>query len=145
MEINDQPYGCWDCNDGADKMVHMPVAGGSYLIQINSGLGGLGTEALGYLIDSDGFGVGINETNFDEENTGFSIYPNPATHEVSVFADVQGNWNVTVYDMMGSVVIQAGANAPVKTIDTSSLSAGTYIVSAKTNGNHVGSSKLIIE
>ena len=138
--------GQYEPSDYFESTTNIPVPNG---MTVSCNDPGNGAKFAGYLFDAPNGVIGVasevNEVHFDEENTGFSIYPNPATNEVSVFADVQGNWNVTVYDMMGSVVIQAGANAPVKTIDTSSMSAGTYIVSAKTNGNHVGSSRLIIE
>ena len=108
-----------------------------------------GARFAGYLLNmNDGVievGMEVSETNFNDENTGFKIYPNPATNEVSVFAEIRGSWNVTIYDMTGSVVLEAKSSASVKLIDTSSLSSGTYIVSAKTNRKHVGSSRLIIE
>jgi len=47
--------------------------------------------------------------------------------------------------MNGSAVIEIVANTPVKTIDTSTLSSDTYIVSANTYNKHFGSSRLIIK
>ena len=49
------------------------------------------------------------------------------------------------FNMNGSAVIEIVANTPVKTIDTSTLSSDTYIVSANTYNKHFGSSRLIIK
>jgi len=125
---------------------NIPVPAGATVTCVDQAWG---AKFAGYLLNmNDGVievGMEVSETNFNDENTGFKIYPNPATNEVSVFAEIRGSWNVTIYDMTGSVVLEAKSSASVKLIDTSSLSSGTYIVSAKTNRKHVGSSRLIIE
>lgn len=100
----------------------------------------------GYLVDADGFGVQIDDS--EEEFTsegGIEIYPNPTGELASVFVDHQGTWDITVYDLNGQIVLESSVNTPVKTIDTNSLSSGTYIVSARAKRKLIGSSQLIVQ
>ena len=125
------------------RAIHIPVAAGNTVQALD-----LGSKyaIIGYLVDADGFGVQIDDS--EEEFTsegGIEIYPNPTGELASVFVDYQGTWNITVYDLNGQIVLESSVNTPVKTIDTSSLSSGTYIVSARAKRKLIGSSQLIVQ
>ena len=127
----------------AVRTIHIPVAAGN-TVQANY-LGAV-SAIIGYLVDADGFGVQIDDS--EEEFTsegGIEIYPNPTGDVASVFVDYQGTWDITVYNLNGQIVLESSVNTPVKTIDTNSLSSGTYIVSARAKRKLIGSSQLIVQ
>ncbi|MGB0137842.1 MAG: T9SS type A sorting domain-containing protein [Flavobacteriales bacterium] len=123
------------------RTIHIPIAQNNTVgAQFSSG------RLIGYLVDADGFGVQIDgpEEEFTSEG-GIEIYPNPTGDVASVFVDHQGTWDITVYDLNGQIVLESSVNTPVKTIDTNSLSSGTYIVSARAKRKLIGSSQLIVQ
>lgn len=120
--------------------VHVPLGAGT---EVSTWFG---YSIIGYLVDNDGFGVQIDDS--EEEFTsegGIEIYPNPTGDVASVFVDYQGTWDITVYNLNGQIVLESSVNTPVKTIDTNSLSSGTYIVSARAKRKLIGSSQLIVQ
>jgi len=81
----------------------------------------------GYVYDlNDLFeGVGLPEV---EHNTQINVYPNPASGQVSV--TLSQNAEMTVYNIMGQVVMTQEGHAGVNTLDISNLTSGIYFVSA---------------
>ena len=73
------------------------------------------------------------------------IYPNPTDDHASVFVYYTGDWKMTVYDLIGQIVLEGESDSPIKFIDTNSLSAGTYIVSVRANRKLIGSTLLIVQ
>ena len=130
-----------DSDGDRNRNLHIPVGGNSTVSMYATGL-----DMIGYLVDADGFGVQIDgpEEEFTSEG-GIEIYPNPTGDVASVFVDHQGTWDITVYDLNGQIVLEGSVNTPVKTIDTNSLSSGTYIVSARAKRKLIGSSQLIVQ
>lgn len=66
------------------------------------------------------------------ENTSalqFNVFPNPATNEIQI-AGINGN--VSIADMSGKVLINKAINN--ETIDISTLSSGSYVLSVESNG-----------
>ena len=130
-----------DSDGDRNRNVHIPVGENSTVA-----MSVLSSDMIGYLVDADGFGVQIDgpEEEFTSEG-GIEIYPNPTGDVASVFVDHQGTWDITVYDLNGQIVLESSVNTPVKTIDTNSLSSGTYIVSARAKRKLIGSSQLIVQ
>ena len=144
IKINGESYGCYSCGDGTyDKFVHMPVAPGSSIQYESSSP--LGTDALGYLVDLDNWGVGSEDNNFSQIDAGFTLYPNPADSEITVFADISGDWYASIYTRNGQEVLTEEIVGKVKVINVSSLSPGNYIVAARNQIGHIGSSQLIVQ
>ena len=83
----------------------------------------------GYTYDLDELfpnaGVGVSEI---EHNTQISVYPNPAVGQVNVMLNKSAE--VTVYNIMGQVVMTQEGKVGVNTLDISNLTSGIYFVSA---------------
>jgi hypothetical protein len=125
--------------------VHIPVAEGYSVQSIYSGSD---YAIIGYLVSNEGFGIGSgipDDEIIDNGGGGIEIYPNPTDDLASVFVDYQGDWKMTVYDINGQIVLETQSETPVKSIDTNSLSAGTYIVSVRAKRKLIGSSQLIVQ
>lgn len=85
--------------------------------------------------------LGINETS--SEVAKVSVYPNPANESVTVAAD--GLVSVVVYNLIGAQVAAVAASANEAKINTSGLTSGVYIVTAKFKNGRTTSHKLAIE
>ena len=72
-------------------------------------------------------GVGVPEVS---HNTHMSVYPNPATDQIGV--TLSQNADITIYNMMGQVVMTTEGHAGVNSINISNLTAGIYFVNAGT-------------
>lgn len=55
---------------------------------------------------------------------GFKVYPNPASDQVSITAEVKGKWQLT--DALGRVVVEQQIEQGTTTIATEQLAAGVY-------------------
>lgn len=64
--------------------------------------------------------------------SGLNIYPNPADNYVSV--DMKGDYELSVYNTIGKVVINKHANGITK-LDINSLSEGVYFIKIEQQGN----------
>ena len=73
-------------------------------------------------------GVGVPEVV--SHNTHMSVYPNPAADQIGV--TLSQNADITIYNMMGQVVMTAEGHAGANTINISNLTAGIYFVNAGT-------------
>lgn len=74
--------------------------------------------------------VMCSETSIEEPQTGqngFSVYPNPASTEIKCKLFSEGNYQITISDLLGKVIISVSNQ---RTIDISSLQKGVYFVSA---------------
>ena len=81
---------------------------------------------------------------FDDVSVGttFEIYPNPARNQFSITHDA-AQMNVSVYDLSGKMIMSIDDYASQRSIDTSNLSAGIYLVNASTQ-NSSRTEKLVI-
>jgi hypothetical protein len=74
------------------------------------------------------FGIdGIEETTVSNDAQ-ISVYPNPASGQVSV--TLNNNAEVTVYNIMGQTVMTVEGHAGVNTLDISNLTSGIYFINA---------------
>ncbi len=86
----------------------------------------------------------ITAVESDSFEAGISLYPNPGTSKLSVAIqnNEQGSINIQMLSMLGSevmapVVFQKEETSIIKTVDTSDLKAGLYLVSVKQGGRTV--------
>ena len=61
-------------------------------------------------------------------NTLMKVYPNPAVDQLNI--TLNQNADITIYNMMGQVVMTTEGHVGVNTINISNLTAGVYFVNA---------------
>ena len=70
------------------------------------------------------------------------IYPNPASNSISIKGELQGNeWNISVMDIKGSVVLKTTVSSLNTTLDITTLSSGFYILSISDGSSIVHQTK----
>ena len=63
----------------------------------------------------------------------FSVYPNPVVNTLNINS-ADAVQNVTVYDVLGKVVMNLNPGVVSPSLDMSALSSGAYIVNVTING-----------
>jgi ELWxxDGT repeat protein len=90
-----------------------------------------------------GSATSINEV---KRNDQFTIYPNPASNELTIETDL--NYGMThqlsIVNIYGQVVMQQVIETGVTTIALSSLGSGAYFVKLDQNGQTTGAQKLVV-
>ena len=81
--------------------------------------------------------LGVNDFSADK----FSVYPNPVTDVLNIVSKVAVD-NVTVYDILGKVVLQENPGKISPAINMSNLASGAYLVKV-TIGNSSKTVKVI--
>ena len=69
--------------------------------------------------------MGVEEV---ESNNHITVYPNPA--EGQVYVTLNKSAEVTVYNIMGQVVMTVEGRMGINTLDISTLNSGIYFISA---------------
>lgn len=64
-----------------------------------------------------------------------TLYPNPASDEVTVSLICMDRATITIYDMQGRIVLTMQSKADTQTIDVSSLAKGTYTLVVQNKEN----------
>lgn len=139
-----------------DVSLYFDVDNGEYTMTVNGAsatttpfqedavLGGLDFFSIDtnnqYYIDDVIFAPGVLGTN-DFAADVFSVYPNPVKDVLNINSKVSVD-AVTVYDVLGKVVLQAQPDAVSPSIDMSALSSGAYLVNVKI-GNAAKTIKVI--
>jgi trimeric autotransporter adhesin len=78
-----------------------------------------------------------------------SVYPNPAANVItvnltSITSSITENYDVTVFDSMGVMVMQKSVSGDAVSQDVSTLKPGVYFVDVKSKyGNSIGAAKFI--
>lgn len=86
--------------------------------------------------------LGTHEAATQKDSNTINIYPNPAKNLLTVeFSQNNQPFNIELSDMTGNVLIRTENQ---KTINTTSLNNGVYMVSVKTDQNHI-TKKVIID
>ena len=81
----------------------------------------------------------------EEENTSFSVYPNPFSEQAFLEYLSDDSYLVTIYDAKGKKVQEIKGNgAETTTIYRNSLAPGVYFVYVEENGDILGREKLIV-
>jgi hypothetical protein len=68
------------------------------------------------------------------ENLVSNIYPNPATTQLTVDLNNAGNTNMSIYNMLGQVVMEATLTEMSNKVNIADLSQGMYVVKVIQNG-----------
>ena len=86
--------------------------------------------------------LGTQETRVQNSSENVNIYPNPAKNLLTVeFPQKTNQFNIEISDMTGNIVLRAENK---NKIDTTPLSNGVYMISVKTDRNHIVK-KIIID
>ncbi|MFT5249924.1 MAG: hypothetical protein ACI93P_001658 [bacterium] len=92
------------------------------------------TLYLDNLIVDGVLGLGDNNQN------GFSVYPNPTNGFTNISSNVSGNKNVAIYNVLGKQVINTTISAD--RLNVSALTSGVYIMKITQNG--ISSTKKLV-
>jgi predicted small secreted protein len=68
--------------------------------------------------------LGVN----DNEKNNFVLYPNPATSVLNIKGEFDANENITIYNMLGQVVLNKAVTSNEESIDIATLSSGIYTI-----------------
>jgi hypothetical protein len=80
-------------------------------------------------IKIDGTNLGVADNTI----AGFSYYPNP-TNGILNLKSLDNIEQVSLYNLLGQLVIDNRVNATTSQVDISGLSAGTYLMKVTVNG-----------
>lgn len=113
-----------NCNAG---LTQSPVVGtvlspGTYTITMTATSGASNVQRTFQLLVNPNLGV------TEEVKNNFILYPNPATSALNVKGDFDSNENVTIFNMLGQVVLKKAITSNEESIDISSLAKGIYSV-----------------
>jgi hypothetical protein len=122
--------------NGATNQSFTPSSNGSYALQITRN-GCTDTSAC-YVISA----VGLQEL---AAGNAVSIFPNPATNQVSVRMKNQGDYLVWVSDLSGRLIVEPARFSSDWNISLVDIEAGTYLVELIDNLGNRGAFKLIRE
>jgi hypothetical protein len=113
--------------DGVEQFTGYPLEFGTQGFVELAGLDFFSASANDLMyIDDVVCAVGLlSTTDFSESK--FSVYPNPVTDILNIKSASSVD-NVTVYDLLGKVVLQANPGKISPSIDMSGLSSGAYLV-----------------
>jgi hypothetical protein len=140
-------YGAWTANDGAGNAIIDDDLMASFVPVLGNGYDVTGVRHLSFGDNlilprnavSDIITVGFNSIN--PNNSELTIFPNPATDNVTVTGIENGN--MTIYAISGEVVYNSKVNG-ITTINVADLKSGIYFVEVSKN-NTKSTSKLIIK
>jgi hypothetical protein len=113
-----------NCNAG---LTQSPIVGtvlspGTYTITMTATSGTSNVQRTFQLTVNANLGV------TEEVKNNFILYPNPATSSLNVKGDFDSNENVTIFNMLGQVVLKKAITSNDESIDISSLAKGIYSV-----------------
>jgi hypothetical protein len=67
----------------------------------------------------------------------FSIYPNPASSNLNIYAENRASFQAELYSPQGNLVKQKSLSQTDGLLDISNLSAGIYLLKLKTSSGSV--------
>lgn len=123
-------------SQGSTLSSFTPTASGSYAVFILSNW-----EECGVISDCIYVGLASLEEN---QQTSFSIYPNPANENVTI-SNIEVGSTVSLVDVSGKLVSQQFSNSTSVNLQTSALTSGVYFVRVMNNNGISGTQKLVIE
>jgi aminopeptidase N len=94
--------------------IYLPVTATSIIIDPNF-----------WLIQKNFINVGIEENNVP---LAFSIFPNPATDKINIDCQDKQCLNLSVYNIVGELVLQRELDGNTNEVDIRSLAKGVYII-----------------
>ena len=65
----------------------------------------------------------------DNSKNNFVLYPNPASNVLNIKGEFDANESITIYNMLGQVVLKKAVTSNEETIDIATLASGVYTIS----------------
>ena len=113
---------------------------GEFLSPGNEG-GSSASEDDGFTInimsEEDATTIGVDEESALESM--LSLFPNPTTEFITIQIDSAEirNWNLSIYDQLGRLLVQSTINNNSEIIDVNDLPSGTYLLSLTHGEKHM--------
>ncbi len=123
------PQNTNQCVPGTSASIYT-LAGQAYYVFV------LNTGAITDIV-IDGTNLGVSDNTI----AGFTYYPNP-TNGILNLRSVDNIEQVSLYNVLGQVVLNSRINATASQVDISGLSVGTYLMKVTVNGQ-IGTYKVI--
>ncbi len=109
------------CAPGTSASIYTLAGQAYYVFVMNTG------AVTDIVIDGTNLGVSDNTI------AGFSYYPNP-TNGILNLKSVDNIEHVSLYNLLGQLVVENRVNATTSQVDISGLSTGTYLMKVSVNG-----------
>ncbi|KPK80833.1 MAG: hypothetical protein AMS27_16025, partial [Bacteroides sp. SM23_62_1] len=116
-----------------------PEDSGQYFCLVSNEYGSISSDTVMLFIVEDQTGIDEKQTNSDL----VTIFPNPATHSITIQHQLKGSFEVSVFDLLGNLVLKQFDN---EQINLEHLPSGTYILNFSCPSNSFQQSiRLIIK
>jgi hypothetical protein len=89
-------------------------------------------------------GIVLATNNFNKLEDNFTIYPVPASNEITINAAKNANYSFTIYTIDGKLIHQSATNKYSSKLNTSSWSDGTYLIQITMENKQKVFKKIII-
>lgn len=140
INFNTMTQKCWI--NGQLYLDDIPYAGGVSGGSTANALGSINFYSIdtnnNYFIDDFVFVEGTLSTN-DFDGHSFTIYPNPVVNQLNIKSSDAVS-NISIYNVLGSLVHQSAPNAVSPSIDMSTFKSGVYFVEVS-----IGNSKKTVK
>ncbi|HOY39520.1 MAG TPA: C10 family peptidase [Bacteroidales bacterium] len=101
-----------------------------------------GAQMFNLYIDDIQVDGEINHAN-TWESISISVFPNPASERVYIRIPEIAEYNISIYDVQGRVVLKNQGYSEIINVDTENLNSGIYMIEIRTN-RQVYNSKLVV-
>lgn len=109
------------------------------IVEVETDSAGEPFETVSFIKAAPAPYVGIEE----QGRTGFAIYPNPASENVTIETNTPASWNVRLYDIHARKVLDQQMKGNKVALDVSGLEPGSYLMQiAGTQGQPVRMEKI---
>ena len=85
-------------------------------------------------------GVGVDELN---NKADWLIYPNPAKSDLTIITDFEENYEISLFNIRGQVMLTKNVNTKRSNINIESLTKGVYFIKIKTASGIVSTQKMV--
>jgi hypothetical protein len=118
---------------GATSQTYTPTQNGIYVVKTTDSNGCVYAYSSGY---NHGFSTGISSSNYIH---GLNIYPNPSTGVINISALLNEDYEVTIIDATGRLVVKENN---IQTVDMAGHSSGIYFINLTTASGKTASKKI---
>lgn len=87
----------------------------------------------------------INNTKISYQNNSINLYPNPAKEYVKITLPTEGDYLISLYDIMGKLLYQQN-HSKQATINTDNYTSGVYLIKINdANGNQIDTKRFVVK
>lgn len=103
------------------------------IVEIETDSTGQPFESVSYIKAAPEPYLGVDE----QTHTGFAIYPNPASENLTVETNTPAGWNIRLYDIQARKALEQQMTGTRVVVDVSRLKPGAYLMQITDNRGHV--------